>query len=470
MMPDKPELLIVDDEPSILANCEKILGKLNFNITTAANGLEALTYLKARSFDVVITDLKMSRMGGMAVLDHIREHRPEIRVVVMTGFSSVASAVEVMKSGAFDYLPKPFTPDELRSVTLQALENSATGRRNRQLMDSPSPIKAVSHQLVGTSDKIRKVVTMIEKVAPTDSTVLICGESGTGKELVARAVHANSSRRDKVFFALDCGTLSKTLLESELFGYRKGAFTGADRDKEGIFSMADSGTVFLDEIGNIDREIQGKLLRFLENREFIEIGGNQPRKVNIRLIFATNRNLQDMVDEGSFREDFYYRIFVYPILIPPLRERRTDIPSIAYFFLNQFSETMGKRIKGFSDDAMQRLSRHDWPGNIRQLRNVIERAVILADHEEITPKDMALSWESNEVEQMLDMVPETNEEFKKLKKEIREKAVIRIEKNFLLNALTKNKGNVTRAAKNAGLQRSNFQNLMKKHGIKKSSR
>ncbi|MBU4001972.1 MAG: sigma 54-interacting transcriptional regulator, partial [Proteobacteria bacterium] len=259
----------------------------------------------------------------------------------------------------------------------------------------------------------------------------------------------------------------KTLLESELFGYRKGAFTGADRDKEGIFSMADSGTVFLDEIGNIDREIQGKLLRFLENREFIEIGGNQPRKVNIRLIFATNRNLQDMVDEGSFREDFYYRIFVYPILIPPLRERRTDIPSIAYFFLNQFSETMGKRIKGFSDDAMQRLSRHDWPGNIRQLRNVIERAVILADHEEITPKDMALSWESNEVEQMLDMVPETNEEFKKLKKEIREKAVIRIEKNFLLNALTKNKGNVTQAAKNAGLQRSNFQNLMKKHGIKK---
>ncbi|MBU4053762.1 MAG: sigma 54-interacting transcriptional regulator, partial [Proteobacteria bacterium] len=183
--------------------------------------------------------------------------------------------------------------------------------------------------------------------------------------------------------------------------------------------------------------------------------------------FATNRNLQDMVDEGSFREDFYYRIFVYPILIPPLRERRTDIPSIAYFFLNQFSETMGKRIKGFSDDAMQRLSRHDWPGNIRQLRNVIERAVILADHEEITTKDMALSWESNEVEQMLDMVPETNEEFKKLKKEIREKAVIRIEKNFLLNALTKNKGNVTQAAKNAGLQRSNFQNLMKKHGIKK---
>lgn len=466
-MPEKPELLLVDDEPGILANCQKILSKLDFNITTAADGAQALAHLKARSFDVVITDLKMSRTGGMEVLDHIREHRPETRAIVMTGYASVASAVEVMKSGAFDYLPKPFTPDELRSVALQALENAETGRRNRQLMDSPLPSKPITHQLVGSSDKIRKVITMIGKVAPTDSTVLIWGESGTGKELVARAIHANSSRKDRVFFAVDCGTLSKTLLESELFGYKKGAFTGADRDKEGIFSRADSGTIFLDEIGNIDREIQGKLLRFLENREFLEVGANQPRTVDIRLIFATNQNLQSMVDEGTFREDFYYRIFVYPILIPPLRDRRTDIPSIAYYFLNRFSETMGKKIKGFSDDAMQRLCRHDWPGNVRQLRNVIERAVILADHEQISPRDLALSRETNEVEQMLERVPETNEEFKKLKKEIREKAVIRVEKNFILNALAKNQGNVTRAAKAAGLQRSNFQNLMKKHGIKK---
>ena len=466
-MSDAHRLLIVDDEPAILVNCKKILAKLNFDITTAANGHEAIEKIKTQDFDVVVTDLKMSRMGGMAVLDYIGRHHPEIRVVVITGYASVSSAVEVMKSGAFDYLPKPFTPDELRSVVIQAFEDAAVNRENQKLLTKSQPAKILSHQLVGNSDKIKKVISMIGKVAPTDATVLICGESGTGKELVARAVHANSQRNDKVFFALDCGTLSKSLLESELFGYKKGAFTGADKNKEGIFSLADTGTVFLDEISNIDHEVQGKLLRFLENQEFFEVGASKPMKVNIRLIFATNKNLQDMVDDGSFREDFYYRIFVYPILIPPLRERKNDIPVIAYHFLNQFVEKMGKPHKGFSDEAIHRLIHHDWPGNVRQLRNVIERAVILCDTEMITPKDLSLSWETNEVEQMMDIIPETNDELKQLKKEIREKAVIRVEKNFLLNALAKSQWNITQAAKNAGLQRSNFQTLMKKHGIKK---
>ncbi len=467
-MTEATRILIIDDEPAICNNCKKILSKLDYEVATALSGGDALSLMEEAPFHVVVTDLKMSRMGGMAVLQHIREHYPETRVIVITGYASVSSAVEVMKSGAFDYLPKPFTPDEMRSVVLQAVRDIEAGRRNRLLMTQLKSTKPVSHQLVGNSPKIKKVISMIQKVAPTDATVLICGESGTGKELVARAVHANSTRREKIFFAVDCGTLTGNLLESELFGYKKGAFTGADKDKEGIFTQADSGTVFLDEISNISTHIQGKLLRFIESREFLPLGSVHPRKVDIRLIFATNRNLQDMVDEGGFREDFYYRIFVYPILLPPLRERIIDILPISYHFLNQFAKAMGKSLKGFSDEAVNRLTAHDWPGNIRQLRNVIERAVILCEGEEITPKDLFLSWETNEVEQMMEVVPETNEDLKKLKKEIREKAVNRVEKNFLLNALAKNDWNITKAADCTGLQRTNFQSLLKKHNIKRS--
>jgi DNA-binding NtrC family response regulator len=466
-MNDAPRVLIVDDEPGICSNCVKILSKQNYAAASATNGYDAIRLMEEHPYDVVITDLKMSRMGGMAVLQHIQEHYPETRVIVITGYASVSSAVEVMKSGAFDYLPKPFTPDELRSVVEQALNDVQAARRNRQLTDRQGIPKQVVHQLVGDSPKIKKVILMIEKVAPTDATVMISGESGTGKELVARAVHANSKRRDKVFFAVDCGTLSGNLLESELFGYKKGAFTGADKDKEGIFSLADSGTVFLDEISNIAPDVQGRLLRFLESREFFPLGGDKPRKVDIRLIFATNRNLQDMVDDGSFREDFYYRIFVYPIILPTLRDRKTDILPIAYHFLNRFGKQMGRTFQGFTDEAANRLISHEWPGNVRQLRNVVERAVILGEGDKLEPKDLSLSWESNDVEQMMESVPETNDDLKKLKKEIREKAVVRVERNFLLNALAKNQWNVSKASKHAGVQRSNFQNLMKKHGLKR---
>jgi DNA-binding NtrC family response regulator len=465
---DEPHrILIVDDEPAICRNCVKILASLKYAAASCTSGSEAIHLMQEHPFEVVVTDLKMSRMGGMALLQHIREQYPETRVVVITGYASVSSAVEAMKSGAFDYLPKPFTPDELRFVVDQALNDALAARRNRELTDPRTPSKRVSHQLIGESPKIKKVIQMIEKVAPTDATVMVCGESGTGKELVARAVHANSKRRDKVFFAVDCGTLSKNLLESELFGYKKGAFTGADKDKEGIFSLADSGTVFLDEISNIAAEVQGRLLRFLESREFFPLGGDKSRKVDIRLIFATNRNLQDMVDDGSFREDFYYRIYVYPIILPPLRDRKMDILPIALHFLNQFCKQMDKAVGGFSEEAANRLISHEWPGNIRQLRNVIERAVILSEGEQIEPKDLSLSWESSDMEQIMESVPETNEDLKKLKKEIREKAVVRIERSFLLNALARNQWNVSLAARQTGLQRSNFQNLMKKHGLKR---
>uniref|UniRef100_UPI0035676EB9 sigma-54 dependent transcriptional regulator n=1 Tax=Desulfosarcina sp. TaxID=2027861 RepID=UPI0035676EB9 len=367
--------------------------------------------------------------------------------------------------GAFDYLPKPFTPHELRSVVGQALAQRERRLKNRQLKNEKPPSRRIQHQLVGSSPKIKKVISMVEKVAPTEATVLVYGESGTGKELVARAVHANSSRASKVFFAVDCGTLSGSLLESELFGHVKGAFTGAHQDKAGIFRQAHTGTVFLDEISNIALDVQGKLLRFLETRELMPLGSTTSHKVDVRLIFATNQNLEEMVRKGTFRQDFYYRIYVYPILLPTLKERREDIPSIAYHFLNQFCRNMGKTVNGFADDALSRLTEYSWPGNVRQLRNVVERAVILCEKETIGLKDLPLLGEISDIENLFDNTPTSNEALKAVKALIRQKAIARVECNFLTHALSSNDWNVTRAAKAVGMQRPNFQNMMKKHGI-----
>lgn len=439
---------------------------MDCEVQYALSGYDALKMMDEYQFDVVITDLKMSHLGGMEVLRRIKEFHPEIIVIVITGYASVSSAVEVMKLGAFDYLPKPFTPQELRSVVHQALEERTLQLQNRELSRRQESAKAFSHQLIGESPKIKKVISMVQKVAPTDSTVLIYGESGTGKELISRAVHANSNRKEDVFFAVDCGTLSGNLLESELFGHVKGAFTGAHKNKDGIFKLANKGTVFLDEIGNISLDVQSKLLRFIESREFLPLGSNVVQKVDVRLIFATNQNLKEMVADGFFREDFYYRIFVYPIMMPALRERKMDILPIAYYFLKQFSQSLDKNINGFDDDAVSRLTEYEWPGNVRQLRNIIERAVILCEKDQITVKELPLLGDMGDIGQLIDHTPATNEELKQIKKEIRQKAVAKVEKNFVMNALMQNDWNVTRAAQNTGLQRTNFQTLMKKHNIK----
>jgi len=465
MPPDTPRILVVDDELNICQSCTKILAKLDYDVSYALNGYDALKMMDTDPFDVILTDLKMSSLGGMEVLRRVKDAYPDTLVIVMTGYASVSSAVEVMKMGALDYLPKPFTPDELRAIVMQAVAERKIRLQNQKLQKQAQKTPPLSHQLIGNSPKIKQVVTMIQKVAPTDSTVLVYGESGTGKELVARAVHANSLRRKKVFFAVDCGTLSHNLLESELFGHTKGAFTGAHDNKEGIFKLADGGTIFLDEISNISLEVQGKLLRFLETREFLPLGASAPLPVNVRLIFATNKNLQQMVAEGTFREDFYYRIDVYPILLPTLKERKMDILPIAYHFLNQFSKKIGKPITGFDPEAVNRLTGHEWPGNVRQLRNTIERAIILCEKDQISLNDLPLQGELNDIDQLFENIPSTNEELKHIKKEIRQKAVRKVEKNFILNALVKNNWNVTLAAQSVGLQRSNFHNLMKKYEI-----
>jgi DNA-binding NtrC family response regulator len=457
-----PRILVVDDEVGICQSCVKILSKEGHQVEYALNGYDALRMMQDNPFDLVITDLKMSSMGGMEVLRRVKESYPDTIIIVITGYATVSSAVEVMKLGAHDYLPKPFTPEELRSVVHRALADWEIHLQNRNMKAHGGKTGDISHQFIGESRKIQSVIKMIGKVAPTDSTVLICGESGTGKELIARAVHANSRRKDRVFFAVDCGTLSGNLLESELFGYEKGAFTGAFKNKDGIFKSADGGSVFLDEISNIIPEVQGKLLRFLETREYLPLGATAKQKVDVRLILATNRDLMEMVKEGSFRQDFYYRIFVYPIFPPPLRDRKSDILPIAYHFLRQFCDITGKKIRGFSIEASARLTAYDWPGNVRQLRNVIERAVILCESDEISPKELPAL---EDLGGLVVQIPENNEELKRVKKEVREKAVREVERNFVVQALMQNDWNVTRAAKKVGLQRPNFQNLMKKHGI-----
>jgi DNA-binding NtrC family response regulator len=454
-----PKILVVDDEINICRSVEKILTRSGMCVRTALDGQQALALLEAEAFDAVLTDLKMSRLGGMEVLRRAKEIRPDMPVIVMTGYASVSSAVEVMKMGALDYLPKPFTPEEIRAVVLQAFGAA------RRPAGARKP-RGVTHQLIGDSLKMRQVISMVAKVAPTDSTVLVCGESGTGKELIARAIHANSRRRERVFFAVDCATLSPNLLETELFGHVRGAFTGADRDKEGIFQLADQGTVFLDEIGNIRVDVQGKLLRFLETREIWRLGGTAPRKVDIRLIFATNRNLQELVKAGSFREDFYYRIHVYPIWLPALRERREDILPIARHFMTHYALEMNKPGLALEPEAAERLRHADWPGNVRQLRNVIERAVIHCETNRLTAQDLGLAEAAGPPPENSAPVPQTNEELKRMRRQIRRSSVEEVEKSFLVHALEKSHWNITRASKMTGLQRTNFQSLMKKHGVR----
>jgi DNA-binding NtrC family response regulator len=456
-----PTILVVDDEINICRAVEKILVKIGLRVRFALNGEEALALLTSEPFDAVLTDLKMSRLGGMEVLRRAQEVHPGIPVIVMTGFASVSSAVEVMKLGAVDYLPKPFTPSEVRAVVRQALAAGPQG--------TPDPIdippQVTGHQLIGSSPGILQVISMVAKVAPTDANVLIGGESGTGKELIARAIHANSLRRDKVFYAVDCATLNSSLLESELFGHAKGAFTGAERDKEGIFQLANHGTVFLDEIGNIGIEVQGKLLRFLETREFWPIGASAPRTVDVRLVFATNRTLSDLVAAGTFREDFYYRVLVYPILLPPLREHPSDILPIAEHFLKHYCRKLKAPLKRLDPAAALRLTEYDWPGNVRELRNAVERAVILCEGDRLTAEDLGLPAKAAPCRPAGEIIPRTRDDLKQVKKAIRRSSVEEVEKHFLLRALEQNDWNVTRAARATGLQRTNFQNLMKKHGI-----
>jgi DNA-binding NtrC family response regulator len=460
----KAHILIVDDELVICRSCEKVFHREGHITAFATSGREALRILESDTFDVVFTDLKMMDMGGLEVLDVVREKYPTTVVVIITGYATIASAVETMRSGAFDYLPKPFTAGELLAVLGRALE-----KRKLLQMSEPQYENAVEggfEGLIGTSPAMREVFGLIRKVGPTDATVLIIGESGTGKDLTAKAIHHWSKRKQGKFFAVDISTLSSTLLESELFGHVKGSFTGATADRAGVFEAADHGTIFLDEIGNLTLEAQSRLLRVLQEKEFLAVGSTAVRKVDLRLIFATNQNLKDLVEHGKFREDLYYRLNVFPLRLPPLRERREDIPELVMHFVRRYSASANRPAPRVSPEAMELLMSYHWPGNVRELEHAVERLTILVEADEIQPVHVSAALYRTD-SSLGSMIPKSGDELKALKRTIRESSVYEIEKLFLEESLRRNEWNITRAARDVDMQRSNFQALLRKYRIKK---
>ena len=456
-------ILVVDDEEIVIRSCLRILGDGDYEVEAVRDGEEALRKIEESHYDVLVLDIMMPKVDGMEVLRRVKEAHPDIDVIMITGLSQIETAVRSMKLGAFDYLPKPFDPDELKLVVERALERRRLLQENLNLKSEVSS-KYRLENIIGSSPRMQNVYRLIAKAAPTNSTVLLTGESGTGKELIARAIHYNSLRKDKPFVPVDCNALSENILESELFGHVKGSFTGAVASKRGMFEVADSGTLFLDEIGNISLSTQAKLLRVIQEREFRAVGDTRTHTVDVRLVAATNRDLKAMVAEGAFREDLFYRINIFPIHIPPLRERRDDIPALAYRFLNIFSKELEKKMTGFSEGAMSMLVNHDWPGNVRELENTVHRAVILATDDAIRQGHLV-----NIVDMLPRLgieVPKSSDELKRIKKVAREKSVEDIEKLFVLEALKRNSWNVTRSAEETGMQRANFQALMKKHHIR----
>ena len=456
-------ILVIDDEPVICNGCQQSLADRGHSVDARMTGREGLDAILQGNYEVILLDMKLPDLDGMEILRTLKKEKPGESIIVMTGYSTVKNAVDAMQLGAFDYLAKPFSDDEL----VLSVERAADKRRlilenlalRKELLDRFS-----FSNIVGEDPKILQIFEAIKKVGPTDSTVLLTGESGTGKELFARAIHSHSSRSTKQFIPVDCSTLSPGLLESELFGHVRGAFTGAIKDKTGIFEVANEGTLFLDDVANLTLEMQAKLLRVLETREYKPVGSNQFKKTNVRIIAATNKSLRGMVAEGSFREDLFYRLNVFPVNLPPLRERKDDIPRLAYHFLRVFCRKTGKRINGFTADALEELVKHDWPGNVRQLKNVVERLVIMADQGVVNVLDMMDHMQSRRP-LTAEGVPTTLDELKRVKRHLLKGTFEGIEKAFLARALRDAGGNITLAASKVGMQRSNFSALMKKHHI-----
>lgn len=459
------KILVIDDEAVIREGLRQALTMEGYQVVAAQNGKVGMEKLQKDSFSVVISDLKMPIMGGIEVLKTISVLQPNVPVIIITGFATVDSAVDAMKNGAFEYLTKPFLPDQIIEKVQSAVKKRLLNLESEVITES-IPNETVADSFIGKSEPMQKVFQRILQVAPTNSSVLITGESGTGKELVARAIHNNSSRKDEPFVAIDCNSLPENLLESELFGHVKGSFTGATQSKPGLFSVASGGSLFLDEIANLSMATQAKLLRVLQQREVAPIGGTKATPIDIRLIAATNRGLDKMVEEGTFRDDLYFRLNIIPITLPPLRERAGDIPLLIGYFLKKFSEEIGKDIKGLSADAHLALHDYPFPGNVRELENIIERAVVLTQGNLIQRDSLELpTLQEMESIQSDIPTPTNTDELKEVKRIAREQAVEPVEKAFVYAALERNNWNVTKAAEETGMLRPNFQALLKKLGI-----
>jgi len=457
-------VLVIDDEPVVCGSCIRVLGAAGHEVDCQQNPLRGIEAARLGNYDVILLDVRMPEMDGLDVLKQLKAHGVTSEVVIISGYATVENAVEAMKLGAADYVSKPFTPDELTVVVNKALERSALVRELAALRRELAERQKIEG-LIGCSQAMERVFALIRRVAPSQGTVLITGESGTGKEMVARAIHALSPRAREAFVACDCSALAPTLLESELFGHVKGSFSGAVATKQGLFEVANRGTLFLDEVANISLETQGKLLRALETRRIRRVGDTEERAIDIRLVAATNRDLTEMIREGTFREDLYYRLNVVPIHLPPLRERHGDIARLATFFLERQKALGGVHVKGFTPEAMRLLESYVWPGNVRELKNIVERLAILCDADYVDVHHLPPEIRQAPPPSTFPRLPTKWAEFKEYKRQARDALLQDLEKRFLVEALRRSGGNVTRAAEDIGMLRTNLHALLRKYNL-----
>ncbi|NPV04371.1 MAG: sigma-54-dependent Fis family transcriptional regulator [Syntrophaceae bacterium] len=454
----RKKILVVDDEVNMRLVLKAMLTKEGYEVETAADGLEALALLRRHDVTACVTDLKMPKLDGMGLLSRMAEEYPSIPVILITAHGTVATAVDALKKGAFDYITKPFDQEELKRVIGKAVKTRVLSDEEIHL----APAEIDRSEIVGSSPHMAKIFEIIRKVAPTTTTILITGETGTGKELVANAIHAGSPRKLNPFIKINCSAIAENLIESELFGYEKGAFTGAVSSKPGRFELAHKGTLFLDEIGDLPREMQVKLLRVIQDHEFERVGGIQTIKVDVRLVAATNRNLQQDVREGRFREDLFYRLNVMPIHVPPLRERKEDIPALLDYFIGKFNRKLDRRIAGADPEVVDLLMDHDWPGNIRELENLTERLVLMARGERIVMGDVPAELIEAVEARTQAGAPDEKRSIKDL---IREKTED-IEKQMILRALEECEGNISKAARQLGLSRRGLHLKLAKYSLR----
>jgi DNA-binding NtrC family response regulator len=446
-MATKANLLVVDDELIVRDSLDKWFREEGYDVTVADSAQDALAKMAARKFDLALVDIKMPGTDGVELQRRMHEIDPDMLVIIMTGYASVETAVAALKNGAYDYVSKPFDPDDIAHTVHNALSHKHAQEENARLRETVASVVR-PQEIVGQSAAMIRVFEAIQTVGPTDATVLITGESGTGKELCARAIHAASPRHYNPMVVIHCGALTETLLESELFGHEKGAFTGAQYRKKGSFEVADGGTVFLDEIGDISLKTQTDLLRVLQEREITRVGSTHPIHVDFRCIAATNKNVQQLVDEGHFRPDLFYRLNVFQIQLPPLRERKGDIPVLVEHFIRKFSASMNKKITRVQPAAMALLDRYQWPGNVRELENAIERAMVVAQEPEIREEDFVLR------------LPVAEPSVRTLED---------VEKAHILSVLQECKGNQTLAAEILDIDRVTLHNKLKKYGWKREA-
>ena len=448
-------ILVVDDENEALVLMKELFEQNGYRTLTANDGEIALQLVEEEQPDIIVSDIVMPNMDGMTLLKKVKETNPDIAVIMVTANGAIENAVDAMKMGAKDYILKPFRLNEvltkvqnLARLRMLEIENQALRKEVRK--------KYNFDKIIGKTPIMTELFQRVEAVAPTPSTVLIRGENGTGKELIAHAIHYNSTRAKGPLVKVNCGVLSEGVLESELFGHVKGAFTGAHRDKMGRFEMAHGGTIFLDEIGDISLNMQVKLLRVIQEKEFERVGGNETIKVDVRIIAATNRNLEEAIAEKKFREDLYYRLNVIPIVVPPLRERKDDIPLLVDYFIKKFNTDFNKSIQGVDEEALQALMAYDWPGNIRELENVLERAIVLSRSDILTVKDFP---------ETIGVQKRQNNHFSYVEGQQLNELVEEFEKTIIEQALEKYNGNKLRTAEKLGIHRSTFMSKLKKYGI-----